>query len=584
MTNLIILLVVWCTGIVLCHAWIVAWVLRRAFRPEVRDGEEGEAAGGASVVLAYAKAPPRGQLLRRWLALVAAVAVVLLLMLPPALPVIGLIVGHTYQEAGAICAMALVATLVAVVFVSARGMSEVGGRPAAANWLPGRAMVCWAIVLVLTWSVLAWRTQSMLSEMVARGDEAAQRLAITGDVTAASLYRQAGIGQPTGPGDEDRWWFMAPDGRTSPPPPVTEQDEARVMLLRRAAAMHVSGLGATPDEYASDAFLSRPSQMRSSAWPLRMHAANEARAGRVESALGDVNAIQGLADHIGQGLSTMEAILSASTRNVGFDALQHVLPFVREERVLDGLVLPESSWPLSIMRRGIEGTFCAENRWVLAERLRGRRLIDNSWSTRESRFPFDDWGVLMFLYRTALGELDVRLIEDLAAQVPPMAPSDPAMVNTSPIRMNGWILPTHASSFVADKLAFGVGGHVDPAVEQSAMCELARAAVAATRFRLRQGRLPASFDELVQTGLLPAVPMDPFSGKAMRLAVGDEYVFIYSLGGMRRDLGGTPYILAAGGEVVQGNPGMILSDRPLWELPLAPPGVPATQPAAEGER
>ena len=196
----------------------------------------------------------------------------------------------------------------------------------------------------------------------------------------------------------------------------------------------------------------------------------------------------------------------------------------------------------------------------------------------------------MFVYRTPLAEVDVRLVEEMAEQVPPMVPEDPAAVNASPIRMNGWILPTQCSSFVAGKLARGVGGCIDRAVEQTAMCELARAAVAATRFRLRQTRLPGSFEELVQAGLLPAVPVDPFSGKPMRFAAQDGYVFIYTIGARRTDLGGKPYQLkggvgsTGGMGVVHTNPGLILSDRPLWELPLVPPGAPATQPGRVGEQ
>ena len=279
-------------------------------------------------------------------------------------------------------------TLLAVVLVTRRGLKDIGGRPAAANWLLGRTVLCWVAVLVLVWSVLAWRTARILDAMVARADEAARRMAIPGGEggTAASLYRQAGIGKPM---DDGGWLFMDQDGRVNPPPPLAEKNVARIMPLRQAAARQVSGLVVTADEYTSGNGIPYASGMRLSAALMRIHAVAEARAGRIESAIADVNAIQGIADHLGQGLSVQEAMVTFDIRGQGFDALQHVLPFVQDEGMLDRIAVTEPSRPLAIMRRSVQGTFCAENRWMLATWLRGQRPIGISgrWTAPEDRFP-----------------------------------------------------------------------------------------------------------------------------------------------------------------------------------------------------
>lgn len=103
-------------------------------------------------------------------------------------------------------------------------------------------------------------------------------------------------------------------------------------------------------------------------------------------------------------------------------------------------------------------------------------------------------------------------------------------------------------------------------------------AVAATRFRIQKGRLPVSWDELVEAKLVPAVPVDPFDGKPIRFAAHKDFVFICTIGRGGVDNGGAPYMVGRGGAVQQSDLGMIISGRPLWELDLVPKGfVPATQ-------
>jgi hypothetical protein len=56
------------------------------------------------------------------------------------------------------------------------------------------------------------------------------------------------------------------------------------------------------------------------------------------------------------------------------------------------------------------------------------------------------------------------------------------------------------------------------------------AALAAERFRLAKGRWPKALDELVQAGLLDAVPTDPYDGKPLRLKRTADGLTVYSVG------------------------------------------------------
>ncbi len=65
-------------------------------------------------------------------------------------------------------------------------------------------------------------------------------------------------------------------------------------------------------------------------------------------------------------------------------------------------------------------------------------------------------------------------------------------------------------------------------LRSTAELDCAIAALAAERYRLANGRLPASIDVLVPV-YLDAVPLDPFDGNPMRFAVTDEGIVIYSI-------------------------------------------------------
>jgi hypothetical protein len=64
-----------------------------------------------------------------------------------------------------------------------------------------------------------------------------------------------------------------------------------------------------------------------------------------------------------------------------------------------------------------------------------------------------------------------------------------------------------------------------------------QAALAAERFRLANNRWPATLDEL-RPALLKEVPIDPYTGKPIRLAATEDGVVIYSVGKDGKDDGG----------------------------------------------
>src|SRR5262249_47938423 len=72
-----------------------------------------------------------------------------------------------------------------------------------------------------------------------------------------------------------------------------------------------------------------------------------------------------------------------------------------------------------------------------------------------------------------------------------------------------------------------------------ALLRAAFTAVAAERFRLTNNTWPATLDDLVTARLIPAVPIDRFDGKPLRLAKRLSGVTVYSLGPDLTDNDGT---------------------------------------------
>jgi hypothetical protein len=91
--------------------------------------------------------------------------------------------------------------------------------------------------------------------------------------------------------------------------------------------------------------------------------------------------------------------------------------------------------------------------------------------------------------------------------------------------------------FVRSMVEF-LPGHLSDHIADRTKLRCAIPALAAERYRQLRGDWPASLDTLVHAGLLKAVPLDPYGGKALCFRRFDDGVVIYSVGMDRVDNGG----------------------------------------------
>ncbi len=560
--------------------------LRRAFREEV-VAEPAAAEMGEQVrpgdMLNYARPPRKMSLGRRWPVIHAILGVGVLVVMAIPLAILSLVEIALLRGALGIalpCGVALFAVLVASVVVAVRGLRDAGGRPAAATWRhAGRAVLCWMGLMVVTWGLLDWRVQRMMDESLARADLLGKEIEIISEdgALAASLYTKAGV-LPSGTIQFDGDWELVDvNGRMTPPPEFPEGEAFRIPLLREAASKKTSGLVPRASSYQINTLLPHLSGMRRACKVLRQHAISESRAGRITSAIDDINAIHGMGDHALQGLTLVEMLVGTGLHGLADDTLQEVLPTVTDPRDLDRIRMDAATECMKASRRaGIMGELGVFTRRTAVMALRQEVDLVSPAITRNSSPLL----LIVPMYRVLLGDRDIIAMEEWFATASEMVSDDPAEtagrlpILTALSVRDRWRTPLRA--ILMPNLSRAVG----KSIEAAAMASISHGAVAATRFRIQKERLPTSWDELVQAKLIPAVPVDPFDGKPMRFAAHDGFLFIYTIGADRIDNGGVPFIVGAGGFVKQSNVGMVIADRPLWEMDLLPKGfVPATQQA-----
>ena len=101
-------------------------------------------------------------------------------------------------------------------------------------------------------------------------------------------------------------------------------------------------------------------------------------------------------------------------------------------------------------------------------------------------------------------------------------------------------VPIGPMAILTNHLTPALGGAARMCAQGDARRGVARTALAAVRYRARQGRLPGTPADLVGE-LLTVVPVDPFDGRAIRWKPTKDGAVVYSIGPDGKDDGGAPF-------------------------------------------
>jgi hypothetical protein len=118
------------------------------------------------------------------------------------------------------------------------------------------------------------------------------------------------------------------------------------------------------------------------------------------------------------------------------------------------------------------------------------------------------------------------------------AQDDPVELLEAAIRFDTTFAKPRVGPMLTGMMAPAIYRPVVSHVRGLAKVRAARIAIAAERFRLTQGRLPETLDELVPE-YLSQIPADPFDNSLMKLARTDAGIVIYSVGADEDDNGGS---------------------------------------------
>jgi hypothetical protein len=456
----------------------------------------------------------------------------------------------------------LLGYLVGSALILRQGARREPGLPSAAmTWkrmqLTLACLTAWAVgYMILLNADLAIRARCAILSVESHCVYLAALPAITADTqNAAPLYEKAFASLKDN--QEEQRVQNPPtgnNGQFDPDEPATirflNHQDKTIALLRQAAALPACRFD--QDLLGPDINMILPSLQdeRNAAMVLNLHSREEIARGHAASAIADADAIIAMSRQFGRRPLLLSALVGMGIDAMGNETLEAALPAVKRQDELAALHLEEFPSMGRVFRQALRGeeTFglllygnmpATQMEMVKgnAVQVEDTRLLSSSAESEGAFFR------VFFLDPDAYLSL-MENLQNLSTQpyykVRDQLPNTPGVKSGRGL-FTSILIPQLSRTF--ETLA---------RVEASDAC--AQTAVAMTRFRLDHGKLPSHLDELVPA-YMEAVPIDPFDGHPLRLAIKSGQWIIYSIGPDGIDDGGA--------DMVQGKGDVIFTLKPL---------------------
>ncbi|MGD0770497.1 MAG: hypothetical protein ABSB42_20115 [Tepidisphaeraceae bacterium] len=315
-----------------------------------------------------------------------------------------------------------------------------------------------------------------------------------------------------------------------------------IALLRRAAALPAcrfdQDLLDAPDISAK---LPGLNEERNAANVLNLHAREEIAHGHASLAIDDAAAILRMSRQVGQRPLLMSALVGISIDALGNWTLEEALPAVKNPNELSGLRLEEPESLGRMFQQALRG----EERYGLTlygnmpasqvEIVNGKAV----W-VQDTRLLSSGAGLVGAFFRVFFLDPDayIKLLENFQnVSVQPYFKVRDQLPDVHNVKSG--------SGLFTSILAPSLSRAFDTLARVEAGDACAQTAVAMTRFRLDHGMFPSHLDDLVPN-YLDAVPIDPFDGQPLRLAIKNGQWIIYSVGPDGVDDGGVEMVNGKG--------------------------------------
>lgn len=435
----------------------------------------------------------------------------------------------------------LVAYLVGASMILYRARRhEPGAPPAAATWRRGPLLFGWLTTVIIGYMVLcnmdfAIRARCAILSVKIHDIYLAASPAIVSDAqNAALLYNQAFSRLRTHPPVNINNGPIGNSDTFDPNEPATltflHQQGKTISLLRQAAALPACRFDQDLGDPNINAILGDLNEERGATNVLRLDALEELARGHTSIAILDVAAVLRMSRQFGQRPMLLSALVGCAIDGVGNETLEDSLGSVKNRDELAALHLGKLSSIGRMFRQALRGeeTFgliCYGN-------MPDQMGFAKGATARATTFPPSLASQGGAFFRVFFLNLDAYLqlmknAQDLAIQ--------PYYKSLG--RLPEALGYAHSSDVFTSLLGPSLVRSFDTLPRAEAGDACARAAVAMTRFRLDHGKFPPRLDELVPA-YLNAIPIDPFDGHPLRLAIRNNQWIIYSIGPDGVDNGG----------------------------------------------
>ena len=304
-----------------------------------------------------------------------------------------------------------------------------------------------------------------------------------------------------------------------------------IALLHRAAALPGCRFDLDISDPDISAMLTDLNTNRLAANVLNLHAREELAHGNVGSAIIDDQALLQMSRHIGQRPMIISGLVGVGVAAIGLSTLEMTLPAVTTSKELSGLHLDElepigQMFQESLRGEEVLGLNLYSQLPPVPSDIAVRGFRNPGIMSVGAGGPIGIFARIFFLNADGYVHL-MQQLQDLAPQ--PFHTVRPLLEVAFDPKSDGGLL----TSIMVPAL----NHNFEVIARISAQEACAQVAIAATKFRLDHGVLPAHLADLVPT-YLDAIPLDPFDGKPLRLAIRKEQWIVYSVGPNGIDEGG----------------------------------------------
>jgi hypothetical protein len=292
----------------------------------------------------------------------------------------------------------------------------------------------------------------------------------------------------------------------APPPAFPANQLPTLQLLYQAAALQA-------DIGDPTAMRSYPN-LRTNCMLLQLHAINEARAGRFAQAGHDIATIQTMARHLGQDPMGVASLVATMADGIACQTIAAVLPLAKDERDLDALPLQARDWYRSLGQH--------RARYFHALRL---HFLCQAYTGGFGALGWTDRVLRLLVARGELEFVDRHFARfEQCWQQPTDRQWAVSLAEGGKACAYDFAAPFSSSSLQRSLDSY-VGAQEQ--VKAQIQHDLAEAAIAATRYRLKTGALPQSWDDLRATGLVATIPIDPETSSPITLSTrGSQTIFV----------------------------------------------------------